>query len=326
MQLVIPKLEKHSNLGVSFYTDDALFEQTGVKIAFTGRVGGVSGNAGELNLAGHVDDDPASVCKNRARVLDALDIRGNVAIATVNQVHGNDVVVLSDALVDSCKADGRETGIRNVSGYGVDVRGVDVCSVDVCGVDVCDVDVCSANVCGANICDADGIIVPADVNDVVAMMFYADCMPVAIVAPSGNFALVHAGWRGVFNRIVLSAIEKLCNLDASLEVSECNVYIGPHIHKECFEVSAELAQEFAGEFGKEVLSGERNVSLVAAMRKTLVCAGVSEQRICDIDICTACHTDEFFSYRAESGTCGRHSLVGTGLFRRQSRIGDGANS
>ena len=42
-------------------TDDALYERTGVRVAFTGRAGGVSeGPYSSLNLGNHVGDDPAS--------------------------------------------------------------------------------------------------------------------------------------------------------------------------------------------------------------------------------------------------------------------------
>lgn len=55
-------------------TDDALYERTGVRVAFTGRAGGVSeGPYSSLNLGNHVGDGPASVERNRALVLEALD-------------------------------------------------------------------------------------------------------------------------------------------------------------------------------------------------------------------------------------------------------------
>ena len=50
---------------------------------------------------------------------------------------------------------------------------------------------------------ADGLILK-DVQ-AAAMLCYADCVPVIIVSPSGQFAVVHAGWRGVMNTISVKA-------------------------------------------------------------------------------------------------------------------------
>ena len=51
---------------------------------------------------------------------------------------------------------------------------------------------------------ADGIIVSA--HEVGALLCFADCMPVIIVLPTGRFAVVHAGWRGIENEISAKAL------------------------------------------------------------------------------------------------------------------------
>ena len=38
----------------------------------------------------------------------------------------------------------------------------------------------------------------------------------------------------------------------------------------------------------------------------LTYAGVVAERIADLDACTVCNNQEFFSYRAQDGVCGRH--------------------
>ena len=42
------------------------------------------------------------------------------------------------------------------------------------------------------------------------------------------------------------------------------------------------------------------------MRADLSRAGLDLDRVADIDICTVCNTERFFSYRAEGGDTGRH--------------------
>ena len=62
----------------------------GVRLAFTGRDGGVSaGPYASLNLGTHVGDDPEAVATNRARLATAL---GVPEVAYLRQVHGSQLV------------------------------------------------------------------------------------------------------------------------------------------------------------------------------------------------------------------------------------------
>ncbi|HET7569240.1 MAG TPA: peptidoglycan editing factor PgeF [Gammaproteobacteria bacterium] len=67
----------------------------GVRVLTTTRDGGVSvGPYSSLNLAGHVDDDPAAVAENRRRLVGALALPGDPA--WLEQVHGTRVLELHD--------------------------------------------------------------------------------------------------------------------------------------------------------------------------------------------------------------------------------------
>jgi len=69
----------------------------GVGVAFTDRVGGVSGEGlGPLNLGRTDADDITAVATNFERVLTALDVD---RVVTVHQVHGADVVVVDEAFL-----------------------------------------------------------------------------------------------------------------------------------------------------------------------------------------------------------------------------------
>ena len=68
----------------------------GINAVFTTRVGGVSrGPFATLNLATHVDDDPADVEENRQRLSAALALPSTPC--WLNQVHGNRVALAGDA-------------------------------------------------------------------------------------------------------------------------------------------------------------------------------------------------------------------------------------
>ena len=152
---------------------------------------------------------------------------------------------------------------------------------------------------------ADAIV--CAVSGVPALICTADCAGVALVA-EGAFALVHAGWRGTLARVCAKALGILVGV-ASCAVGDVRAYIGPHIGPRDYEVSADLAQRFAKEFGAHVIEGERNVNLGAAIRSTLEREGVDPRMIAVCNDSTASNNDRFFSYRAQKGDCGRHGLL-----------------
>ena len=136
---------------------------------------------------------------------------------------------------------------------------------------------------------ADGVTVA--VSGVAALLCFADCAPLAVVSPTGRFAVAHAGWRGAYARIASKA------------------YIGPCIRVECFECGEDVCRAFADRFGEACVPSARHVDLASALACDLASAGIEPFRICDAGICTVCRSDEWFSYRASKGSCGRHGAI-----------------
>ena len=158
---------------------------------------------------------------------------------------------------------------------------------------------------------ADALVVGC--QKAAALLCFADCVPVVFVSPGGSFAAVHAGWRGVVNRVWQKALEDLCELDG-VAPEKVNAYIGPYIHACHFEVGPEVVEEFVREFGSSCLADESHVDMGAALRTGFACAGIVPQRIADVDVCTVCDAGKrFFSYRASGGVCGRHGAFAVRL-------------
>lgn len=151
-------------------------------------------------------------------------------------------------------------------------------------------------------CDA--LVVSAD--RVAALLCFADCVPLVLVAPGGSFAVVHAGWRGVDNNIVLAALEQLLAADGTADPAQVNVYRGPYLHAECFETGPEVSQRFIAQFGSSVLVGTDHIDMGRALDLALAAAGIDPKRIADVGSCTMCDNQNWFSYRAQGGVCGRH--------------------
>ena len=141
-------------------------------------------------------------------------------------------------------------------------------------------------------------------SDVALGIFTADCVPVFILdvaAPAVGIA--HAGWRGTLARIATKTLAQMKATFGTMP-DNCLVHIGPSIQKCCYTVSTELLIQFEQQFGRTVHNGNC-LCLQTANVKQLMDAGVPSDSISISPFCTACSTDNFYSYRAEGGQTGR---------------------
>jgi YfiH family protein len=124
----------------------------------------------------------------------------------------------------------------------------------------------------------------------------ADCLPVALIAP-GRAAMLHCGWRPLAAGIVEKALE---GFEGELPAAA----IGPGIGRCCYEVGDEVLAEFSDLDG---VADGRMLDLRMVVRRKLEAAGVTT--IEDVDLCTSCRPDLFFSHRRDSGVTGRQGGV-----------------
>jgi hypothetical protein len=130
--------------------------------------------------------------------------------------------------------------------------------------------------------------------DLCLSVAVADCVPVALVGED-HVAMVHSGWRGTLAGISGKAARELGG-------SGVRAYIGPSIRRCCYEVSRDLAEQFAAAFGGEVVSG-RHLSLQDAIKIDLEGAGVE---VHDLGLCSGCRPDFFYSHRKQKPVTGRN--------------------
>ncbi len=147
-----------------------------------------------------------------------------------------------------------------------------------------------------------------DESDVPILLRYADCTPVLLYDPRHHaFAVVHSGWRGTVSGAVPAAIAAMTEAFGT-EPGELVAGIGPAIGPCCYEVGDEVVDAVRSTFQKpEALlprngSTRRHFDLWSANRQWLFDAGVRQIEVAEI--CTACHMDEFFSYRGGKGRTG----------------------
>jgi YfiH family protein len=134
----------------------------------------------------------------------------------------------------------------------------------------------------------------------------ADCAPVALVSIEGIVAAVHAGWRGLLAGVVEAAVDAMRSTGAS----DVQAVLGPCIHAECYEFGATDLARMRARFGEGVAAttsnGTRALDVPAAVRAALARANVDD--VIDVDACTACSPDGYFSHRAR-GDRERQALV-----------------
>ena len=287
-------------LSVKVLTSRKLAQIPWLVHGFTTRQGGVTPEYGgqQLNLAPTAEDTPECVALNRARLLHKLraqDAPGNPwPLVMLNQLHS--------ATIHRVRQQPAAEPLppQTLGGDGL-------------------------------ITNTPGVLLAVKV---------ADCLPV-IVADRKRRAvgIFHAGWRGTVQRIVEKGIGEM-RRQLGCDPANLIAVIGPGIAACCYEIGEEVEHEFDSQFaysrelfedvfdswslktkypmlflnqrapghGEPALS--RHLDLVKANWCQLLDAGVPAENIQSMNLCTACRTDLFFSYRKEHVTGRMLAVVG----------------
>jgi len=139
----------------------------------------------------------------------------------------------------------------------------------------------------------------------------ADCVPVLLAdARTGACAGVHAGWKGTLAEIVRHTLNVM-QAEFGTDPRDVRAAVGPAARACCYEVGAEVIEAFREKFPRAdglftpTREGHALVDLQRANREQLVEAGVRDERVHTLPLCTICRPDLFFSYRSEKKLHGR---------------------
>jgi polyphenol oxidase len=263
---------------------------------FSTRVGGSSGayQKGDLNLGFTADDSAAAVESNRAAFLKKLGALGKARgarpspgplwpLVTLKQIHSDLIRRVDSVPAEPLPGDGMITATA-------------------------------------------GLLLAVQA---------ADCLPVILVDTRGRaVGVFHAGWRGTLQRIVEKGVGEMFRGFGS-RPRDLKAAIGPGIQRCCFQVGEEVRTKFESQFsyaarlfrevkesdpvrekypllfltarapGHGELPPSIFLDLVEANRQQLLAAGVPIKNIDVSPLCTHCHPELLFSYRAEKGKTGR---------------------
>jgi YfiH family protein len=225
--------------------------------AFSTRLGGVSESPFDsLNLGQLTDDAADAVVENRWRLAAAIGFEPEQVVFG-RQVHGTRLIEHHTEFRGSYRSVGDRKEPRNAP------------------------------------IEADGHVVRE--LGLAALVFTADCLPVAVAGPKG-VAMLHAGWRGLASGILAAGAEA---------VEATSAAIGPGIGPCCYEVGEEVLDAFS-DLGEGVAEG-RMLDLAEVARRQLARAGV--ERVESAGLCTSCEAELFFSHRRDAGRTGRQGGI-----------------
>lgn len=162
-------------------------------------------------------------------------------------------------------------------------------------------------------CQADAIV-SRDPRRAISVRT-ADCVPILISSGDGrSVAAVHAGWRGIVAGVIAAAVTRLLAEDLEINPLDMVAAIGPCIGFEAFEVGSEVLDEFTRVFGSaapisRAIDGKGHADLRRAAEMQLLSVGLQKENIDGTDRCTAHHSEEFFSHRAQRGITGRMAAI-----------------
>jgi len=238
----------------------------GVFCFTTSTLGGVSNDAYKsFNVGNHVGDNQDRVATNR-HLLQAI-----ITQQTVNrrrEFNNNDAVEIAPFIVAPLKwlPQGHSSNI----------------------VDYDDVETSSDGEIAAKVID--GVYTLSTATPLAVMT--ADCLPIMLACnKTGKIAAVHAGWRGLVDGFLNKVVSRF---ESPLDV---NVWIGPHISQDNFQVSRDIINLFSpyGSAVKEAMEKDKYlVSLSDIASYQLHQLGVNKIQISPV--CTYLHK-HCFSHR-----------------------------
>jgi polyphenol oxidase len=168
---------------------------------------------------------------------------------------------------------------------------------------------------GVNVADIDtpGPWGPADAavtqeSRRVCAILTADCLPIVLAAQSGErVAAAHAGWRGLSAGVIEATVQAM-----GISPQRLQVWLGPAIGPERFEVGAEVREELlradreAGDAFQRNTRGRFMADLYMLARLRLERLGIA--RIYGGGECTYGQPDRYFSHRRD-GVTGRQATL-----------------
>ncbi|MBC2703340.1 peptidoglycan editing factor PgeF [Desulfobacula sp.] len=146
---------------------------------------------------------------------------------------------------------------------------------------------------------ADGIV--TDIKDVFLVIRVADCQAVMLYDPEKKvIANVHSGWRGSVKNIIGNCVDKMI-LEFGCQPENILAGISPSLGPCCSEF-VNYKDEIPKTLWKYKIKDKDYFDFWEMTGVQLMDKGVKKEHIENMEICTKCNTDVFYSFREEKTT------------------------
>jgi len=154
----------------------------------------------------------------------------------------------------------------------------------------------------------DGLI--TNCPDLFLAILTADCLPIFVVDKKSKvIAAIHAGRQGTALQITAKALRKMKEA-FGCQSENLLIGIGPSIGPFCYEIDERVFQQEWQPFSASKGAGKWMVDLAKINIDQIKKEGIQDEQIFQIDLCTHCHSDLYFSYRKEGRTGRQLSFIG----------------
>jgi len=159
----------------------------------------------------------------------------------------------------------------------------------------------------------EGDFLITDVQYIGLGIMTADCLPIVLYDSRNHVvAIVHAGWRGSAQGIVLKALESMQE-EYNTDLNNLQIFFGPAAKLCCYQVDEDLVKEFDNyPYAEHTFQwhGEQVFfDLLGFNRLQLESVGIKKEAFhFGYSICTICD-DKFYSYRRQKEQAGRQMTV-----------------
>jgi YfiH family protein len=133
----------------------------------------------------------------------------------------------------------------------------------------------------------DGLITSADKCIGVKI---ADCLPVYVFSKE-RIAILHCGWRSIIKGILKRGQEIL---------GDYRYVLGAGIGACCYEVKSDVSALYYENYPEAVI--EKNGKIYLDLKKAVITALGRKNFIADLDLCTFCNLEYFYSHRRGDNT------------------------
>jgi YfiH family protein len=263
-------MEKREGDSLIYYQSSLLGSKK-LKHGFFSRKGGVStAPFASLNCSYSVSDNPLNVHRNITRVCQTLDIKSN-ALITCQIEHGDSILKVDSA---------NQQDLYNLM-----------------------------NKDKSKLPFADAII--TNLRDCALYFNSADCAIAIIYDPTHHaIGLVHCGWKGIVKKVFSKTIALMSEYFGSSPESLI-VAVSASIGSCCYQIKNPIQHQYKEwrPYLQLLGNGITAIDLRSALHDQIIETNILDTRLDEHDLCTACHTELFFSFWAEKPMTGRMTSI-----------------